>query len=126
MKLSFWVKLIPQTVTGGMTMKKVAVFFILACLLTAGCGEDQKADPIYSQEETLVQGESDEETSLAPHTGALASAQLGELDTKQVTWGPGRIYGVYPRYAQRRRGSGCFFCNAGLCKKRTGSCAPYD
>ena len=71
-------------------MKKVAVFFILACLLTAGCGEDQKADPIYSQEETLVQGESDEETSLAPHTGALASAQLGELDTKQVTWGPGR------------------------------------
>lgn len=71
-------------------MKKAAVIIIAVCLLASGCGNGRIAEPIYSQDETLVQGTSDEETSLAPHTGALASAQLAELDTKQVTWGPGR------------------------------------
>ncbi|MBQ7916145.1 MAG: polysaccharide deacetylase family protein, partial [Firmicutes bacterium] len=63
----------------------IVVLLLISC--TLGCS-DQKATPIYSQEETLVEGESGED--LEPHTGALAISELGTLPDQQVTWGPGR------------------------------------
>lgn len=73
------------------------VLVLLLCVMASGCS-DERLEPIYSQEETLVRQDSDElSDTLEPHTGALAVSELGTLSGSQVTWGPGREVDEYNR-----------------------------
>ena len=65
-------------------MKSSTLFcMLIVCLLFSGCTHE-KLEPEYSQEETLVEGESGSSVNV------LAAAELQSLDDTQVTWGPGR------------------------------------
>ena len=61
----------------------ILLCMLIVCLLLSGCTHE-KLEPKYSQEETLIEGNS------VSSVNVLATAELQSLDDTQVTWGPGR------------------------------------
>lgn len=61
----------------------ILLCMLTLCLFFSGCTHE-KLEPEYSQEETLVEGNS------VSSVNVLATAGLQSLDDTQVTWGPGR------------------------------------
>ena len=61
----------------------ILLCMLIVCLFFSGCTHE-KLEPEYSQEETLIEGNS------VSSVNVLAMAELQFLDDTQVIWGPGR------------------------------------
>ena len=61
----------------------ILLCMLIVCLFFSGCTHE-KLEPEYSQEETLIEGNS------VSSVNVLAMAELQSLDDTQVIWGPGR------------------------------------